>query len=81
MPTLNAGQLRDLQRDFSSYRRYNVEIRGERIEVDGATATVACQVVREFQTRSGVDGSNTLSTVFHLRRAGMGWTIERLESR
>jgi hypothetical protein len=81
MPSLNAGQLRDLQRDFSNYRSYAVEIRDERIELEGATAKVACQVVRAFQTKSGVDGSNTVATVFHLRRTGAAWTIERLESR
>jgi hypothetical protein len=81
MPSLTAGQLRDLGRDLSSYRRYTVEIRQERIDVDGETATVTCQVVRSFETKTGVAGSNTVPTIFHLRRSGSGWTIDRLLSR
>ena len=73
--------LRRLDRDFSNYRRYAVDIRDERIAVDGGTATVTCQVVRSFETKSGVTGSNTVASVFHLRRNGSIWTIERLESR
>ena len=81
MPSLTAEQLRDLDRDFSNYRSYTVEIRDERIDVDGPTATVTCQVVRSFETKNGVAGSNTVQSIFHLRRSGSGWTIERLESR
>ena len=81
MPSLGDGQLRDLQRDFSSYRSYTVTMTDERIEVDGATATVACQVMRAFQTKNGVNGSNTVRSIFHLRRTGTGWTIARVESR
>jgi serine/threonine protein kinase len=81
MPSLTAGQLRDLDRDFSNYRRYTVEIRDERIDVDGATAKVTCQVARSFETKNGVAGSHSVPSIFHLRRSGPGWTIERLESR
>jgi serine/threonine-protein kinase len=81
MPSLTADQRRDLDRDFSNYRRYTVEIRDERIDVDGATAKVTCQVARSFETKNGVAGSNTVPSIFHLRRSGPGWTIERLESR
>jgi serine/threonine protein kinase len=81
MPSLTAQQLRDLDRDFSNYRRYTVEIRDERIDLDGPTATVTCQVLRSFETKNGVAGSNTVQSIFHLRRRGSGWTIERLESR
>ena len=81
MPSLSADQLRNLERDFSSYRSYSVVIKDESIAIDGNSARVTCQVVRSFETKSGVSGSNTLRTVFHLRRAGSGWTIDRLESR
>ena len=81
MPSLSADQLRNLGRDFASYRRYSVVIKDESIAIDGGTARVACQVVRSFETKSGVSGSNTLRTVFHLRKTGAGWTIERLQSR
>jgi hypothetical protein len=81
MPSLTADQLRDLDRDFSNYRRYTVEIRDERIDVDGATAKVTCQVARSFETKNGVAGSHSVPSIFHLRRSGPGWTIERLESR
>jgi serine/threonine-protein kinase len=81
MPSLSPQQLRDLDRDFSNYRSYTVEIRDERIELDGQTAKVTCQVVRSFETKNGVAGRNTVASVFHLRRSGAGWTIERLESR
>jgi serine/threonine protein kinase len=81
MPSLTAVQLRALDRDFSNYRTYTVEIRDERIDVDGATARVTCQVVRSFETKNGVTGSNTVRSVFDLRRIGSGWIIERLVSR
>jgi len=81
MPSLTTDQLRNLERDFSNYRSYTVEIRDPRIAVEGMTATVTCQVVRSFETRSGVRGSNTVDSIFHLRRSGSAWTIERLESR
>jgi hypothetical protein len=81
LPSLSSEQLRSLARDLSNYRRYAVDIRDERIAVDGATATVTCQIVRSFETKSGVTGSNTVASVFHLRRNGSIWTIERLESR
>jgi len=81
MPSLTAEQLRGLDRDFSNYRSYTVAIRDERIAVDGPTATVTCQVVRSFETKNGVAGSNTVQSIFHLRRSGSGWTIERVQSR
>ena len=81
MPSLTPAQLRGLDRDFSNYRRYTVEIGDEQIKIDGETATVTCQVVRSFEMKTGVTGGNTRRSVFHLRRSGAGWTIERLESR
>jgi serine/threonine-protein kinase len=81
MPSLTPDQLRDLARDFSNTRRYTVEIRDERIEVEARTARVTCQVVRSFEPKNGVTESNTVQSIFHLRRSGSGWTIERLESR
>jgi eukaryotic-like serine/threonine-protein kinase len=81
MPWLTSDQLRLLARDFASYRSYSAEIRNERITISGATATVTCDVVRRFETKTGVAGGNTSQTTFHLRRSGSGWTIERLESR
>jgi eukaryotic-like serine/threonine-protein kinase len=81
MPSLSAEQLRSLGRDFSAYRSYSVAVKDESISLDGDAARVSCQVVRSFETKTGVAGSNTVRTVFHLRRSGAGWTIERLESR
>ena len=81
MPSLTSEQLRRLDRDFSNYRRYGVEVRDERISMDGATATVTCEIVRSYQTKNGVTGRNAVASVFHLRRSGSSWIIERLESR
>ena len=81
MPSLTAEQLRSLGKDFGSYRSYSVAIKNESIALDGGTARVTCQVVRSFETKTGVAGSNTLRTVFHLRKGDAGWTIERIESR
>ncbi len=81
VPSLTQGQRRDLERDFANYRRYTVQIKNERINIEGDTATVACEVVRSFEPRTGVAGSHTAQSTFHLRRSGAGWTIERLESR
>jgi hypothetical protein len=81
MPSLTPDQLRNLERDFSNYRSYTVEIRNERIVVEDMTATVTCQVIRSFETRSGVSQTHTFESIFHLRRSGSAWMIERLESR
>jgi serine/threonine protein kinase len=81
MPSLTAAQLGQIDRDFSNYRRYTVDIKDESIKVDGATATVTCQVTRSFETKNGVTSSDTRRTMFRLRRIGAGWTIAGLESR
>jgi hypothetical protein len=81
MPSLTADQLRSLERDFANYRSYTVAISNERIVLGDGTATVTCQVERRFEARSGAGGSHTAETVFHFRRNGSTWTIERLELR
>ena len=81
MPSLSAGQIRDLERDFANYRRYTVQIKDERINIEGESATVACEVARSFETKNGVAGSHTARSTFHLRRSGAGWSITRLELR
>jgi len=81
IPSLGAPQLRALDRDFSNLRAYGVTISNERIVVDGATATVTCQVVRSFTTTTGGAGGNTVATVFAMRKTGGVWIIEKVESR
>jgi serine/threonine-protein kinase len=81
MPKLTPQQLRTLERDFSNFRSYRVEIADERIAVDGATATVTCHVRRSFVSRTGTDGGNTVPSLFHLRKVGGAWVIESLQSR
>ena len=81
MPSLTQQQLRALERDFSNFRSYHVDIADERITVDGSAATVTCRVVRSFVSRTGTDGGNTVSSVFHLRKVGGAWAIESLQSR
>jgi hypothetical protein len=81
MPSLTEQQLRSLERDFSNFRSYNVEIADERIALDGATATVTCRVIRSFVSRTGANGGNTVASVFRLRKGGGGWAIESLQSR
>lgn len=81
MPSLTQPQLRALERDFSNFRSYHVDIADERIAVDGSTATVTCRVARLFVSRTGTDGGNTVSSVFHLRKVGGAWVIESLQSR
>ena len=80
MPWLTKQQLSALERDFSNFRSYHVEIADERIVIDGAAATVTCRVVRSFASRTGADGGNTVPSVFHLRKAGGAWVIESLQS-
>jgi hypothetical protein len=80
IPSLSAVQLRDLGRDLANYRRYTVDLRDEHIVIADGTATVTCQVLRSFETRSGVAGSNAVPSTFHLRRSGTSWTIERVET-
>ena len=81
LPSLSAQQLRSLEKDFSDYRSYTVEIRDPHILVDRETATAICQVTRSFVTRNGVAGGHTVATAFHLRKIDGVWVIERLESR
>jgi serine/threonine-protein kinase len=81
MPSLTQQQLRALERDFSNFRSYRVEIADERIAVNGSTATVTCRVERSFVSRTGTDGGNTVPTLFHLRKVGGAWVIESLQSR
>jgi serine/threonine protein kinase len=81
LPSLSPQQLRGLDKDFSEYRSYRVEIGEPRISIDHDTAIATCQVTRSFVTRSGVGGGHTLATTFHLRKVDASWVIERLESR
>jgi hypothetical protein len=81
LPSLSAQQLRALEKDFSNYRSYNVEVADPRISIDRDTATASCQVTRSFVTRNGVAGGHTVATTFHLRKIDTAWVIERLESR
>jgi hypothetical protein len=81
LPSLSAQQLRGLDKDFSDYRSYSVEIADPRISIEHDTATANCQVTRSFVTRNGVAGGHSVATTFHLRKIDASWVIERLESR
>ena len=81
LPSLSAQQLRALEKDFSNYRTYTVEVADPRVSIDGDTATANSPVTRSFVTRNGVAGGHTVATTFHLRKIDGSWVIERLESR
>jgi serine/threonine protein kinase len=81
LPSLSVQQLRALEKDFSDYRSYSVDIADPRITVDRETAVATSQVTRSFVTRSGVAGGHTVATTFRLRKIDGSWVIERLESR
>jgi serine/threonine-protein kinase len=81
LPSLSVQQLRGLEKDFSDYRSYSVEIADPHISVDRETAVATSQVTRSFVTRSGVAGGHTMATTFRLRKIDGSWVIERLESR
>ncbi len=81
LPTLSAQQLRSLDKDFSDYRSYSVEIANPQIAIDHETAVATGQVTRSFVTRNGVAGGHTVATTFRLRKIDGSWVIERLESR
>ena len=81
LPSLSVQQLRGLEKDFSDYRSYSVDIADPRISVDRETAVATSQVTRSFVTRSGVAGGHTIATTFRLRKIDGSWVIERLESR
>jgi serine/threonine protein kinase len=81
LPSLSVQQLRALEKDFSDYRSYSVDIADPRITVDHETAVATSQVTRSFVTRSGVAGGHTMATTFRLRKIDGSWVIERLESR
>src|SRR5580765_179025 len=81
LPSLSLQQLRGLEKDFSDYRSYSVEIADPHISVGRETAVATSQVTRSFVTRSGVAGGHTMATTFRLRKIDGSWVIERLESR
>jgi len=81
LPSLSVQQLRGLEKDFSDYRSYSVEIADPHISVGRETAVATSQVTRSFVTRSGVAGGHTMATTFRLRKIDGSWVIERLESR
>ena len=81
LPSLSPQQLRSLDKDFSNYRSYDVEVAAPRIVVDRDTATASGPVTRSFVTRNGVAGGHTVATTFHLKKIDGSWVIERLESR
>jgi hypothetical protein len=81
LPSLSAQQLRSLDKDFSDYRSYSVEIVDPHISVDRDTAIASGQVTRSFITKNGVAGGHTIATTFRLRKIDGAWLIERLESR
>ena len=81
LPSLSAQQLRSLDKDFSDYRSYSVEIADPHISVDRDTAVASGQVTRSFVTKNGVAGGHTIATTFRLRKIDGAWLIERLESR
>jgi serine/threonine protein kinase len=81
LPSLSVQQLRGLEKDFSDYRSYSVDIADPRITVEHETAVATSQVTRSFVTRSGVAGGHTMATTFRLRKIDGSWVIERLESR
>ena len=81
LPSLSEQQLRNLDKDFASYRSYSVEIADPRISVDRDTATASCLVTRSFVTKNGVGGGHSVPTTFHLRKMNASWVIERLDSR
>ena len=81
LPSLSVQQLRGLEKDFSDYRSYSVDIADPHISVDRETAVATSQVTRSFVTRSGVAGGHTMATTFRLRKIDGSWVIERLESR
>ena len=81
LPSLSVQQLRGLEKDFSDYRSYSVEIADPHIAVDRETAVATAQVTRSFVTRNGVAGGHTMATTFRLRKIDGSWVIERLESR
>src|SRR5262245_13340896 len=80
-PSLRVKQLRGLEKDFSDYRSYTVEIADPRITVDHETAVATSQVTRSYVSRSGVAGGRTMATTFRLRKIDGSWVIERVESR
>jgi len=81
LPSLSVQQLRGLEKDFSDYRSYTVEIADPRITVDHETAVATSQVTRSYVSRSGVAGGRTMATTFRLRKIDGSWVIERVESR
>ncbi len=80
LPSLSAQQMRGLEKDFSNYRSYDVEIADQKIVVSQDTATATAQVKRSFVTRNGVAGGHTVPTIFRLRKIDASWVIDRVES-
>jgi hypothetical protein len=71
-PGVNAALL---SKSFSELSSQQVEISGDQITIDGATATVRCQVRQAFRPKVGQGRSQLVTSVFRLQKTGDRWVI------
>jgi hypothetical protein len=64
-----------LERSFRHMSSQQIEIRVDRISIDGAIAVVHCEVRQAFTPRVGQGQSRTLQSVFRFQKSGGRWVI------
>jgi len=60
---------------FSQYRSYDMQIQNHQISIDGARATVACNIDARITLNTGATTSQRASTTFRLEKTGNTWYI------
>ena len=72
-PAVNAAAL---AKSFAELSSQQVQISGDdQITIDGATATVRCQVRQAFRPKVGQGRSQVVTSVFRLQKTGGRWII------
>jgi hypothetical protein len=71
-PTVNAKGLGD---SFAALSRQQVEIKDEKVDVRGSTATVDCQWSVTFKPRAGKETKESHKVKLQLQKTSTGWVI------
>jgi hypothetical protein len=71
-PSVDVGKLRQ---SFQEARQQDLQIENLQVRVDGASATVLCQVRQRFTPRAGQAQDRVMPVVFVLNKANGSWVI------
>lgn len=80
-PGLSRAQQNAIEAEFANARSISVELASPRIDVNGATATVAAVRHYSLHTRDGQQLRSDTATTVVLRQSPSGWSIESVTHR